>query len=324
MTNKLPTFLVVGAAKCGSTSLYHYLDAHPDVYMSPIKETNYFAADLRANRFSATYRRAANYPGCIKRYGSIDNYLDSDLSERVFFTIDIQTLDQYRKLFKNVCNEKAIGEVSNSYLFSPIAAAEIRRTIPDVRIVMILRDPIRRMWSHYRAKAKTGLLARGFRREIMADMHKKRKGWCISHNFFEMGRYYAQVKRYYDLFPHDKILVLLNEDLKERHRETLAKLYGFLGVKMHAVPATKHNTGPTPRSALLANAMRRARLSFGSIQKLPPPLNTTIMSVLYRPATPRPPLDEKLSRLLTEYYRDDVKRLADLINRDLSAWLQIE
>lgn len=116
----LPNFFIVGAPKAGTTSLYQYLKNHPDVFMSPIKEPNFF----------------------------------SQVSINIF---KIENKEEYLKLFKNAKNEKAIGEASTIYLASPDAAQNIHDLIPDAKIIIILRDPVNQFFSGYMMNQKQGI-----------------------------------------------------------------------------------------------------------------------------------------------------------------------
>jgi len=110
----LPNFLIIGAGKSGTTSLYHYLGEHPEVFVSPIKETNFFVADGR---------RSEDHP--------------------------VQSVAEYEALFEGVTSEHAIGEASPAYLDSPTAAARIAELLPNARLIAILRNPVDRAWSDY-------------------------------------------------------------------------------------------------------------------------------------------------------------------------------
>ena len=110
MTETLPNFFIVGAAKSGTTSLYHYLGQHPQVFMSPVKEPNFFSHGMS--------RRCPGAP---------DEVVISDCGE-------------YRDLFAGVQNECAIGEASTSYLPNPDAALRIRERVPGARIIAMLRS----------------------------------------------------------------------------------------------------------------------------------------------------------------------------------------
>ncbi len=123
----LPNFLIVGASKAGTGSLYHYLREHPEVFMSPIKETNYFSFDGKRSRGHT-----------------------------------VATIQEYEALFAGAATEKAIGEASPGYLRSHTAAERIRQTIPDARIVISLRDPVARLYSAFLHWQRNGATSRDF------------------------------------------------------------------------------------------------------------------------------------------------------------------
>jgi len=167
MKEKLPNFFIVGAAKAGTTSLYNYLKQHPDIYMSPIKEPNYFAKDIDINLFRKDYKKTALI--------DTQKYFSKPKLEELHLAF-ITELEDYIKLFQKVSNEKVIGETSVSYLYSKVAAKEIKKLVPDAKIVIILRDPIERAYSHYLMNLKEGLITeRNFIKEILVDYNKSYK-----------------------------------------------------------------------------------------------------------------------------------------------------
>jgi len=117
----LPNFLIIGAIKSGTTSLYHYLHQHPDVYMSPIKETWYYWKEGAAE-------------GRVR----------------------IRTRQEYERLFDAVASERAIGEASPQYLHSPTAPARIAADMPGVRLIASLRNPADRAYSSYLGRLRGG------------------------------------------------------------------------------------------------------------------------------------------------------------------------
>src|SRR3712207_6354190 len=117
----MPNFLIIGAMKSGTTALYYYLEQHPEIYMSPVKEPNFFSSQEQENAADAV--------------------------------TDIGT---YQHLFRGVSGEKAIGEASHSYLYEPGAAAEIRRYLPEAKLIAILRNPIDRAYSHFLHMVRSG------------------------------------------------------------------------------------------------------------------------------------------------------------------------
>lgn len=145
---KLPNFFIVGSAKSGTTSIYNYLKQHPDIFMSPIKETHYFSTDIDSSKFRPDYAANLNI--------NIDSWLDGDQKKEIFHAF-VKDWDKYLKLFKNSGNQKAIGEVTNSYLYSKEAAKNIRSKFPEGKIIMILRNPVERAFSHFLMDLKSGL-----------------------------------------------------------------------------------------------------------------------------------------------------------------------
>ena len=178
-----PNFLVIGAAKCGTTSLYHYLRQHPDVYMSPIKEPNHFSTDIQPSDFSSEYKLYEKSKNL-----DIEKFVNGDMKEDQWGAY-VHNKEQYLKLFRFAGNKKAIGEISNSYLYSNVAATQIRNEYPDMKIVAILRQPAERAYSHYMANLRDGRTVLPFRQEVEKDDAKIKHGWGISHLYYELGRY---------------------------------------------------------------------------------------------------------------------------------------
>ena len=120
----MPTFLIIGAMKAGTTSLYHYVGQHPQIYMSPVKEPQFFTFENEALDFHG--------PG------------DWHITHQI-----VKDLENYRKLFQGVTEERAIGEASTVYLYSSRTAERIHSYIPDAKLIAILRDPVERAYSNY-------------------------------------------------------------------------------------------------------------------------------------------------------------------------------
>ena len=315
---KLPNFFVVGAVKAGTTSLYYYFKQHPEIYMSPIKEPHYFSKDIDINSFREDYKKIAIIN--IQKYFS-----QPKLTElQVAF---IRDFEHYKQLFREVKNEKAIGEISNSYLYSKVAAQEIRKTIPDAKIIMILRDPVERAFSHYLMNLRDGLTSEtDFVSEVINDFKKNPKGWGISHLYIELGLYYNQVKRYLETFPEKNVKIILYDDYKENPLKTLNEIWDFLEVSKDVEPdmSKRYNTAAIPKYPRLNTIARK----FYTILTPILPLDTREkMKNYYKKITMKPEKRKLLDserRILLEYFEEDIKKLSKLINRDLSNWLKTE
>ena len=184
---RLPNFFIVGAPKAGTTSLYAYLDQHPEVYMSPLKEPNYFAFELRAENFSKE-----DQPRIAREAAALRDYLDGDMRDKRFGGLVSDWLD-YGKLFRNASTETAIGEASPMYLWSGSAAHNIARRLPHAKIIISLRNPVDRAYSQYLQMTSIGMIRRSFRQQIQASMMDERRCFGPSWPLLEFGQYHAQV-----------------------------------------------------------------------------------------------------------------------------------
>ena len=309
---KLPNFFIVGAAKAGTTSLYKYLNQHPHVYFSPIKEPNYYCSDIDVSNFTRDYRD--------RLISDIDAYFKQPSLPEMHLA-HITKWEHYCNLFKGVDNQTAIGEASVSYLYSISAARNIKESIPDAKIIIILRNPIERAYSHYLMDFRNGMTLLPFRKALDNDIMQKQKGWGRSYLYVELGMYYEQVKRYIDLFDKEHLRIYLYEDMN--NSSTFFKdVYNYLAINDEFVPdiSQRHNTARIPVSAIL-NYLMKGTMLRNAKRILPQSIVEFIKGVLVsdRKADVMSPSDKLF--LLSLYY-DDVIKLSQLIGRDLSNWLE--
>lgn len=312
--NRLPTFLVVGAVKAGTTSLHEYLQQHPEVYMSPVKETNHFCdADMDFAHFNVDYRQDIDH--------NLDKYLAGPMDKKIHIA-HVRTWQQYQLLFKNVKDEKAVGEVSNAYLFCPSTVTAIKQKLPAVKIIMVLRNPVDRLYSQYLMNLKLGKITeRDLLREIEQDQAKIHKGWGVSHLYLEVGKYYEQVKRYYDAFPKEQIKVLLFDDFKKDATATMQEIFDFIGVDSSFAIDTsrRYNEAGMPRFGKLNYWLTQIGV-YGLVKKIfPDELKNRIKALIYtKKDIPTIQPDER--RHLEDLFREDIQQLAQLIGRNLDHW----
>ena len=202
----LPNFFIVGTGKAGTTSLFHYLRQHPQIYMSPIKEPCYFASEIRADNLTEAYLRHIRWlsrklPGPLADGQPVKplGWLASEW-------------DDYVRLFQNVATETAIGEASVAYLWSQTAAENIAARIPDARIIMILRDPSERAFSQYLHQLAVGLTHSTFRAHIEACRNNRDRKLGTYYPLLEVGLYHDQVKRYLQRFSPANIRIYWYEE----------------------------------------------------------------------------------------------------------------
>ncbi|RYX85302.1 sulfotransferase [bacterium] len=257
-----PNFIIIGAAKAGTTAIYHYLNQHPQVYLTPLKETNYFA--LRGQQL--------NFQG-----PGDDLYVNR---------LSITAPEAYRAQFDGVRDEIAIGEASPLYLYHPLVAGRIHEELPDTKIIAILRDPVSRAYSAYLHLIRDGREPhRDFETAMNHEQQRIADNWEHIWHYVSMGRYYEQLQRYYDLFPAENIKTYLYRELLFDPRSLLHDIQRFIGVDEQFTC----NTSMRYNEASLPHELR-------------PPL-----------------LPEARARIQNEL-RDDILKLQDLTQRDLSHW----
>jgi hypothetical protein len=312
----LPNFLIVGAAKAGSTSLYHYLDQHPQVYMSPIKEPCYFASEVRPENFDAEFQAQA-------RRGVLDTqtYIRGPMSEKRFGGL-VTEWEDYIGLFRNVRDEIAIGEASVSYLWSKLAAANIHSRIPKAKIIIVLRNPADRAFSEYHHILTEGRTRASFHQYIRAGLRSKSEKVGALYDFLECGLYYQQVKRYLDLFPRDNIRIYFYEDYVARFPLLWRDVLEFLQVDSSFLPDTslKHLEPRIPRIVSASYFLRKYGIWPRLTKLSPKAIRPLLKNVAFRRHSSLV-MNSRDRQCLLSFYQEDIRKLSALLNRDLSGWL---
>lgn len=307
-----PGFFIIGAAKAGTTSLYEYLKQHPDVFFSPVKEPNYFSTDIDIKNFSATYRK--------NTFLDVDAYFSKEPLEPLQLTY-VRQEEHYRKLFEKATDSQVAGEASTSYMVSEVAAENIYHYNPDARIIAVLRNPVDRAFSHYLMALRYGHTTLSFREAVEKDMNRKNKGIGVSEMFIEAGMYGRQLERYYRIFPDNQIKVLFFSDLVEDTARTLKEVQQFLGVRPADLDCkTVHNTGKVPRFPRLNKYLVDSGVK-NVMKKLIPERTMELFKQKLMASGKKEQLMPEDRAFMTEIYRQDILRLAELINTDLTYWL---
>jgi hypothetical protein len=297
----LPNFLVIGAAKCGTTSLHHCLSQHPEVYVAPGMLGCFFAFDGQR----PAHKGPADW--------QMDRWAVTDL-------------DTYEAQFGGVGSEKAIGEVCAAYIYRPDAAERIRSRLPDVKLVAILRDPVDRAYSNYMHKVRDGVEPLvSFAEAIDAEPRRIREGWRYNWHYKTRSMYFDQLRCFYRLFAREQIQILLFDDLSSRPHALFRDLFGFLGVDEDFQPDTSIHFQATgvPRSRAMANFIRRQSVVKTAYRMImPAQYRQRVTKSLEELNLRKPSLTDQVRQDLLAVFRDDVLKLQDLIGRDLSHWLR--
>lgn len=300
-TMKLPTFLGVGMEKCGTTSVYEYLNQHAQVFMSPVKETNFLERD----------------------WSDVDRATSKRPPEK-----SIDTLEKYASLFENAGDARAIGEVSPNYLFHYQQSSQrIQRYLPEVKMFAILRDPVERAFSDYLMHVRDVIDPDKL---VSLDAQLERK----AHSSFTLrkGLYAEPVAHFYATFGRDRIRIFLYDRLVGDPVGFMGDLYDFIGVDRDFVPDTRvrAQTAEVPKSQAINKLLRtqnpvRSVAAAALRTVLPESTRQTLRSRLLRlnaADKSAVKLAPETRQRLIDFYAEDVRRLQDLIQQDLSGWLK--
>ena len=289
-----PNFLIVGAPKCGTTAMWKYLNQHPEVFLSPRKDIHFFGSDLkfrRRSRFSQT---------------------------------------EYESFFSD-CTEKARGEASVWYLHSQKAAEEIHQYDPNMKIIIMLRDPIQLMYAHYTQMRLNALGDEDLPtfEQALAAEPARRNGKQIPKNnsivsalyYTDIGTLSTQIQRYLNIFPREQILFLFQEDMKTKMPEMYIQTLEFLGVHTDFAPDfTKVNTHKEIRSEFLRKVIGKTPTPFKRI--LPATKQKKLSRWLRKinsKHAKRPALDPQLEYRLEPNFHGNRRAFA-IVHRDLNHW----
>jgi hypothetical protein len=298
----LPNFLMIGAAKSGTSSLYAYLRQHPQVFLSEIRECEFFALEGQTLDFKG--------PG-----------------DRIAYRRYVTTLENYQALFKRTGNRAAVGECSDLYLYSPAAAKRIRHYLPGAKLIVMLRNPVDRAHSQYRQFVRDGREPlRTFEEALAAEETRIASDWHPHWHLKTRGFYSSQIETYLGLFPREQLAIHLYDDFESNPSSVIQALFSFLEVDPTFVPdmSLRYNISGTPRSRLLHAVLARP-LALKDLLKpvLPASVRHRVRArLMNRNLIPeRTKMAQETRSALTSLYRDDVLRLQALIGRDLSGWL---
>lgn len=291
-----PNFFLVGAPKCGTTSVYNALIQHPEIYLPKQKELHYFSPDL--------------YPS---------GYITSE---------------QYHGLFNKVMDEKIIGEASVWYLYSDQAPRLIKEYNPDSKILIMLRNPVEMISSLHSQFVFDNIETYEILEDALLVETDRRKGNKIPSTIYskkmlyyvELGRYFKYVNNYFNVFNCENIHVITLEDLRDKPEEIYRDLFKFLRVSDHQnIKLKKFNTRKTPRFKLISKIINPDRNVKSVIRKLIPftfrrKLIEILINFNSNIITPDK-LDYKLRIKLEGLFLEDINKLSKLINKDLNGWI---
>lgn len=284
-----PNLFIVGAPKCGTTSLHYYLDQHPDVYMSPRKEPCYFASEFVADE----------YP---------------------------KTEEDYLELFTGANTERYLGEATSTYLYSRRAACEIYEFCPHAKIIIMLRNPADMIYSLHAQRLFEGSEdIYSFEKALIAEPLRKAGGkrppklkYPLAYlHYREMGNYLPQVQRFFDVFPESQIQVIVSERFRSDKKAGFEEVLDFLELPHFHIDYTSQRLGKKWIIPVANDMVNHASVKCIS-GIIPKSYKQYIKSKLLRPTPKINPSTR--ARLLSEY-SPSFKELEALIGCELeSIW----
>ena len=284
--SKDPHFIYIGAGKCGSTSLSNYLNQHPETYICPKKETFFFLPEKIRNNH--------------KTFGAI------------------LTLEDYRKLFQSAPPNACIGEISTNYYAYPKSAKLIQSQLPKVKLLATLRNPADRAFSAYQMFVRAGHEKKKFQDLIASNI-----------KYIKRGFYYSQLAPFFEIFNKEKINVCLYEDLCKKPIAFMHQIFEFLEIDDSFIPNMAHRgrVGGLPKNQMLNDLLiqKNPIRAFASNTLKPffsSKLRQKIRSTLIKKNIQKVRLDSESRQRLMTIYREDILRLQNLIDKDLSIWFQ--
>jgi hypothetical protein len=299
----LPNFLVLGTAKAGTSSLYAYLKQHPDVFLSPTTELNFFAHEGGDLNFRGPR--------------DIEFMLDDSL---------IATYEDYVKQFAGINRETAIGEVSTHNLYSVRAPALIKRYVPNAKMIAILRNPVDRAFSAFAHMVRDQREETSdFRAALAREPTRILDNWEPLWHYKSMGLYGAQLSRYLETFDPKQIRVYIYDDYVARPLEVVQDIFAFIGVDTKFAPdmSEKFNVSTMTRSQQLQDMMMGKSFVRSTVRSLvPASARSRIRNYILEHNVKRLRLDSRIRCELTDAFQEDIRLLERLLKRDLSHWLR--
>ena len=301
---QMPDFLIIGAGKSGTTSLDIYLDSHPSIFMSKRKDPGFFASE---------------------QYEITEDMLPES---KAYYEKFINIEEDYSALFRNAEENQIKGETSTIYLYSGKGYLRIKERIPNVKLIAILRQPAERLYSRYLHLARENLLPT----KDFQDIFDKSSIWWHRPDLIQEGFYFKHLSRFYKIFPKENIKVFLYDDLKHNSQELFSELFRFLEVEHEFKPITDvaYNQSGIIKNKFVNRLIGYNNPIFNLTKSFFPkqfeslkrnPTAQKLISKIRSKNLEKPSMDITLNqKIMDTIYNEDVSKLENLIEKDLTSW----
>jgi hypothetical protein len=290
----LPNFIIVGAAKAGTTALYYHLKQHPEIFLPENKEPHFFSHYKLSKKDFKAYTNPYKVVHIVRSW------------------------KEYQKLFKDA-GKPAIGDMSTSYLFiHERSVMHIKELVGKPKIIIFLRNPLQSCLSHYNMIA-SGLNDDATFEEAFADDARRIRDHNFQQSHFARFLYYKQVKDYMDNFD---VKIFYYEDFTKEPQKVLDELCDHLGISRFTPKMDHHNVTQYPNT-FFWHVLRKSGIAKG-IYLFPHParkwMKKNLSFLVYNESKPQMTPDMK--KKLIKFYKNDIEKLSKLIGKDLTYWLQ--
>jgi len=298
-----PQFVMVGAPKAGTTSVYNYLFQHPMIFMPSKKEPVFFCG----------YQRNFTGPG--------SHSFNKNL---------VVSVSEYAKLFRNAPRNSLAGEASTDYLSCPNAAHNIKKWNPDTKIIIILRNPIERAFSEHNHLIRVMLEERSFLESLMLEELRIKAGYTPLFWHVKRGLYSEGVSRYINLFGRKNVAIFFYEELKTSAKSLLGRIFDFLSIPSIRVNTElRYNISGVPRSTMLHKLLvsywrvdkdfpikRMVEVAIGeSVRK------RLLSKLLRNSLSIRNGITEDAFLFLKSKFQEDIQCLEEMLEVNLKHWI---
>ncbi|MCH2045471.1 MAG: sulfotransferase [Saprospiraceae bacterium] len=308
--SRLPNFLIIGAGKSGTTTVYNTLKQHPDIFMSAVKEPNFFA---------------------LEGQQKINGYDKDDPYGFNFYPWAITDLEAYKNLFVQATHEKMLGEASTMYQYMPKVPQRIKSLIPTMKIIGIFRNPAERLYSRYLHLVRENRAPT----EQFEDCFEKGNLWWQKNDLVQEGFYHSHMKKYYDIFPAEQIKVMLYEDLRKDPMAFMREIFEFLEVDpdIDLDMSVQYNVSGKIKNRFVDKLIGQQSVIRRGIEKIAPAIVANardskwmqrMVTALRKKNMERAPLAAQTKQdLINRIYKQEILSFQQLINKDLTHWLAV-
>ncbi len=299
MSERVPHFVIAGAPKSGTTSLYKYLLQHPNVFMPNKKEPVFFCG----------YERNFRGPG-----------------SEVFNDNLVVDREEYLSLFSLAPKGSLTGEASTDYLSCPRSPSLLKEWSPATKVVICLRNPIERAYSEHMHLVRDVLETKNFREALELEDERTAKNWIPLFWHVKRGLYYEAVRRYLDEFGSQRVKIILYDELVFSPALVVDELFEFLGIQRMSVELSKHhNVSGHPKLRKLQTFLLYENHVKSAVKKLAPQkIRTRIKEAILSANLRKDVMSAEDFEYLREKFVVDIEKLQRLLKVDLQHWMQPE